>query len=394
MDKLSKIDRRRLLGFATLLFILVAIPLTIYLVRQQQILKGRAYGENSSLNFISGPGGGVISQRNSSEGPNVWLRLIWASGGTNPSPSPSPSASPGTIAPNCQVLFDKIAASFGTFCGESGYDKIADIDNDRDVDIFDNSLVNSNKQNNTMCTNWLNDQTNPCTSTPTPSPSPSPPTTTTACSTGVDSHGCTICGPNSNLVQGQLYQYTLSPTFDCTEPGTPAYNVNDTCVVFGGRIDSPTTSTNKINFVADKSGTNRITFYHHFLGTSSTGTEICALNVQVSNLKLPSAQCTKAAADIDGDGVVTSGLCSDRPASDTTLAYSCALFSFQAGWSFANPPTGLSSEMINGCKELDLNNNGYLEQYELDCVTEKVEKEYSQSYNQATSSYVCTVTNR
>lgn len=382
MDKLSKIDRR-LLGFTILIFLLVALPILIYLVRTQQIFKPKAVGENSSLNFIAGPGGNVITQRNSSEGPNTWLKLIWASGGTNP--SPSPSASPGTIAPNCQLLNQKINASFGLECGDNGYDKIADVNKSGAVTILDQSLVTANNQNNDMCRQWLSDQTDPCsgTTSPPPSATPSIPPTQTACSTGNEpgvKHTCTICGPNNNLVQGQIYQYTVSPTFDCSGSSAPVSDyVINRCPPWTGKLLPSNTSTavNGLEFMANRAGQNEILFSHDFLGPSEE--ESCKLNVVVSSSKLPSAQCTKAAADIDGDGVVTSGFCSDRPASDTTLVSSCSLFSFQAGYSFASPPTGMSSTLIAACKELDLNNNGYIEGYESDCVTDEVESVYSWS---------------
>lgn len=86
-----KSNRKQLIGLAVLIFILVAIPLTIYLVKQTQTFKPKAFGI-PPLEF-SGPG---VSEGNppKTTSQNVQLRLTYSAiPGTSPSPSPSPSPS-------------------------------------------------------------------------------------------------------------------------------------------------------------------------------------------------------------------------------------------------------------------------------------------------------------
>lgn len=86
MDFLHNLTRRQLIGLATLLLLLVAIPLTFYLIRQQQIFRSRA-DFVPALSFTGrnvNPAGTVATAR------DVSLLLSYAI--TTPTPTPTPPA--------------------------------------------------------------------------------------------------------------------------------------------------------------------------------------------------------------------------------------------------------------------------------------------------------------
>lgn len=51
---ISTINKKQLMGIAVILFLLIAIPITIYLVRQTQIFKPKATGTGSRIEVYSG----------------------------------------------------------------------------------------------------------------------------------------------------------------------------------------------------------------------------------------------------------------------------------------------------------------------------------------------------
>lgn len=92
---------------------------------------------------------------------------------------PTPSPTPFQCAADCQKLLDRLKQAFLKECGQEGYDKIADVNKDKIVNIFDGVLISRNCDNRSnLCTDKLNDSTDPCqpqtTLTPTQSPSMTP----------------------------------------------------------------------------------------------------------------------------------------------------------------------------------------------------------------------------
>lgn len=72
-------NKKQLISLAVLIFLVVAIPLTMYIIRQQQIFKGRAVGANSRIAFLNSNNQEIQSTLTQ----QVKLRLFWDSG-TNP----------------------------------------------------------------------------------------------------------------------------------------------------------------------------------------------------------------------------------------------------------------------------------------------------------------------
>jgi hypothetical protein len=70
-----------------------------------------------------------------------------------------------TIPYSCQELISVMNASSGSTCNDQKYDKRADIDNDKDVDLSDLSDLNLHIDNATWCSQQLTDKFNPCTDT-------------------------------------------------------------------------------------------------------------------------------------------------------------------------------------------------------------------------------------
>lgn len=103
---------------------------------------------------------------------SVTLEIPAAS--SSPTPTPLPSASPVPssvpVALHCQTFYTRIQASFLKTCGDASYDKAADINKDRIVDVFDVSQLRRNYSDDAWCSTRLDDQIDPC---PQPSPTPS-----------------------------------------------------------------------------------------------------------------------------------------------------------------------------------------------------------------------------
>lgn len=51
MESLN-LNKKQLIGLATLIFLLIAIPLTIYLAQKTQIFKPKAAGESSTIEVL------------------------------------------------------------------------------------------------------------------------------------------------------------------------------------------------------------------------------------------------------------------------------------------------------------------------------------------------------
>jgi len=65
--------------------------------------------------------------------------------------------------PDCQDLFDRVNAAYGASCGDSGYDRVADVDKDEDVDLFDVREVSKYcGGDGGWCQDTLNNLTDPC----------------------------------------------------------------------------------------------------------------------------------------------------------------------------------------------------------------------------------------
>jgi len=82
-------SKKQLISIIVVIIILVAIPLTIYLVRQTQIFKSKASGV-PSLDFITGQGGAVLSGNppQTDHQNDNWVRVAWnGGGGVVPSPT-------------------------------------------------------------------------------------------------------------------------------------------------------------------------------------------------------------------------------------------------------------------------------------------------------------------
>lgn len=65
-------------------------------------------------------------------------------------------------APTCIKLMSQIAAAIGATCGNGKYDYVADINNDKTVDVLDLSLVGKNIGNEAWCSNAVSNAKNPC----------------------------------------------------------------------------------------------------------------------------------------------------------------------------------------------------------------------------------------
>ena len=72
----------------------------------------------------------------------------------------------GSMYSPCAIVSSKIQNAYGTTCGDALYDKVADLNKDRYVNILDFSILSSN-QNPVQCQAYLDDQTDPC-AVPTP----------------------------------------------------------------------------------------------------------------------------------------------------------------------------------------------------------------------------------
>ena len=79
-----------------ILFLLIAIPLTIYLVRQQQILKGKAAGEGSTLVISGSAGDFTPGSPPSTTSQFINLSLNFGPGGVIPTQPPVPTNPPPT----------------------------------------------------------------------------------------------------------------------------------------------------------------------------------------------------------------------------------------------------------------------------------------------------------
>lgn len=92
MDKISSLfqlkDKR--FKFALVILLLIAIPLTVFLVRQQQILKSRALGEGSTLDILVGSSVNPATTTSSS----VSLKLTWNPGSVTPTPTLTTTPTP------------------------------------------------------------------------------------------------------------------------------------------------------------------------------------------------------------------------------------------------------------------------------------------------------------
>ncbi len=63
---------------------------------------------------------------------------------------------------DCQDLFGLVNSKLGSACGDANYDKVADVDNDGDVDSIDNVMVVNRQTDLVWCGERLEDQTDPC----------------------------------------------------------------------------------------------------------------------------------------------------------------------------------------------------------------------------------------
>jgi hypothetical protein len=65
-------------------------------------------------------------------------------------------------APNCQQLLDLLKSKFGSKCGDSSYDPVADVNKDGKVDMRDVVLIASKCTDDVYCQAVLQNKTNPC----------------------------------------------------------------------------------------------------------------------------------------------------------------------------------------------------------------------------------------
>lgn len=95
VDSISSLNKKQWVRIAVAALILIAIPLTIFLVHQQQILKSRALGEGSTL-AVTGSAGGFNGTVNppTTTSPLVNLLLTYANAG-GVTPTPTPTTTPG-----------------------------------------------------------------------------------------------------------------------------------------------------------------------------------------------------------------------------------------------------------------------------------------------------------
>jgi hypothetical protein len=79
-----------------------------------------------------------------------------------------PSSTTTTIlcVQSCQDLLDRTKKGFGSKCGDSNYDPVADVDKNKKVDLIDVASVDINCGNGNWCQSKLNDLTDPCMSCP------------------------------------------------------------------------------------------------------------------------------------------------------------------------------------------------------------------------------------
>lgn len=104
-------SKKRVLSIVVFIILLMAIPATMYLVRQQQTLKSRA-AFIPKLEFVDATGKVITETTN----PNVKLRITKEQTGLTPSPSPTASPSPSPTPVNIQVTtVDSQASFYGTY---------------------------------------------------------------------------------------------------------------------------------------------------------------------------------------------------------------------------------------------------------------------------------------
>ncbi len=70
--------------------------------------------------------------------------------------------SSGTISEACQILLDRITPSIGYNCGDSKYDYIADVNNDKTVNVLDMIIVGQHSTDDNWCTTTYLVPINPC----------------------------------------------------------------------------------------------------------------------------------------------------------------------------------------------------------------------------------------
>lgn len=103
MDLLSTLNNKRhIRGILIFIFLLIAIPLTIYLVYQQQIFKSKALGEGSTLqayaaNFAALPDNNPQDGIPETQTQIIGLKLTWNPGAAQLSPTRTPT--PTSSAP-------------------------------------------------------------------------------------------------------------------------------------------------------------------------------------------------------------------------------------------------------------------------------------------------------
>ena len=72
------------------------------------------------------------------------------------------------IGPICQTLQNKISAAYDSTCGDVNYDPVADIDKDKDVDLYDLTVFNAKAFDEAWCQSRLDDTSVPCATPPPP----------------------------------------------------------------------------------------------------------------------------------------------------------------------------------------------------------------------------------
>lgn len=176
------LNKKNLFNLLLLGIMVLAVPLTVKLVKQQQILFSRANA--ARVEFLTPDFGGtncVINRGGNKVAvcSDVKVRITAP---TEPdihfqSPTPQPATRPPRPpGPNCGSLFDKIQASFNRECGSPIYDKVADLNKDRRVNGLDSTMLVPHFTDENWCAQKLADTTDPCAqSSPTPTPTPAPP---------------------------------------------------------------------------------------------------------------------------------------------------------------------------------------------------------------------------
>src|SRR6266699_3161271 len=105
-NHLSSLQTRKLVSFLSLLLILLALPVTIFLVNHQQIFTGHASGTDSARAeaesaSLSGPV--TTGYDANASGTSTTANYIQFGTGTGPTPTPTSSSTATSPAANCST---------------------------------------------------------------------------------------------------------------------------------------------------------------------------------------------------------------------------------------------------------------------------------------------------